>query len=41
MVEVIKRLAPGRDEAAIRLDTANILKFEQKLAAIMLTIEVG
>jgi len=39
MVEVIKRLAPGREEASIRVDTANILKFEQKLAAIMLTIE--
>ena len=39
MVEVIKRLSPGRDESMIRSDTANILKFEQKLAQIMLTIE--
>ena len=39
MVEVIRRLAPDQSVDSIRQATKEILKFEQKLAAIMLTIE--
>ena len=39
MIEVVSLLAPDRDRELIRKDTANIVKFEQKLASIMMTIE--
>ena len=39
MSKVIKLLSPDRVESDIKADTAKILKFEQKLAEIMMTIE--
>ena len=39
MSKVIKLLSPDRIESEIKVDTAKILKFEQKLAGIMMTIE--
>ena len=39
MIEVVKLLDPSRDAESIRRDTADILKFEQKLAKIQMTIE--